>query len=110
SADKLAKYAGIAPVTYSSGEKDRKFKSRQGNRHLYGIIHNLAARNVNQGRNKNKPVNELFFEYYQRKMSQGKTQHQAVICVMRRLINIIYGMMKNKTEYIHPVLPKSKAE
>jgi len=25
---------------------------------------------------------------------------------MRRLVNIIYGMMKNKTEYVHPYLPK----
>jgi hypothetical protein len=28
---------------------------------------------------------------------------------MRRLVNIIYGMMKNKTEYIHPNLSKQAA-
>ena len=32
--------------------------------------------------------------------SEGKTKIQALVCVMRRLNNIIYGMMKNKTEYI----------
>ena len=104
-ADKLANYAGIAPAIFSSGEKERIFKSRQGNRKLYGILHNIAARQVGCGRNKDKPVNAIFLEYYKKKMSQGKTTHQAMICVMRRLVNIIYGMMKNKTEYIHPVLP-----
>jgi len=34
-----------------------------------------------------------------RKLADGKTKKQALICVMRRLVNIIYSMMKNKTEY-----------
>lgn len=37
-----------------------------------------------------------------KKISEGKTKHQAILQVMRRLINIIYGMMKNRTEYVHP--------
>lgn len=108
-ADKLANYAGIAPVRYASGEKDKSFKSRQGNRALYGLFHNLAARQVCCGRNKNKPVNAIFYDYYKKKTSEGKTQHQAIICIMRRLVNIVYGMMKNKTEYVHPNLSKRTA-
>ncbi|MBB6214114.1 transposase [Anaerosolibacter carboniphilus] len=103
-ADKLAKYAGIAPVKYSSGDKDKSFRNRQGNRKLYALFHDLASRQVCCGRNKDKPVNAIFYDYYQKKMSEGKTQHQAIICIMRRLVNIIYGMMKNKTEYVHPTL------
>lgn len=110
SADKLAKYAGISPVTYSSGESDKRFSNRQGDRNLYHLFHALAARNVNRGRNKNKPVNEIFYNYYQKKISEGKTEHQAIICVMRRLVNIIYGMMKNKKEYFPPTLPKKDTE
>ena len=26
-----------------------------------------------------------------------------VVCIMRRLVNIVYGMMKNKTEYREPI-------
>ncbi len=110
SADKLAKYAGISPVTFSSGQSDKRFSNRQGDRNLYHLFHALAARNVNRGRNRNKPVNDIFYEYYQKKMSEGKTEHQAIICVMRRLVNIIYGMMKNKREYRNPVLPKKDTE
>ncbi len=99
---KLAKYSGICPVIYSSGEKERRFKNKQGNRTLYHLFHDLAARNVNRGRNKQKPVNDIFYTYYKKKISEGKTSHQALICVMRRIVNIIYGMMKNNTSYIHP--------
>jgi transposase len=104
---KLAKYSGICPITYSSGQSDKRFKNRQGNRTLYHLFHSLAARNINRGRNKDKPVNDIFYEYYEKKISEGKTEHQALICVMRRLVNIIYGMMKNKSEYIHPELENS---
>ena len=109
-ADKLAKYAGICPVTYSSGQSDKRFSNRQGDRTLYHLFHALAARNVNRGRNKNKPVNDIFYSYYQKKISEGKTEHQAIICVMRRLVNIIYGMMRNKKEYFSTALPKKDME
>ena len=32
----------------------------------------------------------------------GKTKPQVLILISRRLINIIYGMLKNKTEYQMP--------
>lgn len=109
-ADKLAKYAGIAPVIFSSGDKDKKFRNRQGNRALYGLFHNLAARHASCGRNGNKPVNCIFYDYYKKKISEGKTKHQAIICIMRRLVNIIYGLMKYECQYIHPTIPNSQAK
>jgi hypothetical protein len=32
-------------------------------------------------------------------MSEGKTPSQALVCIMRRLVNIVYGMMKTQSEY-----------
>ena len=52
--------------------------------------------------------NPVFLEYYKKKISEGKTKIQVLVCVMRRLNNIIYGMMKNKTEYILPVMEIDK--
>jgi len=43
-----------------------------------------------------------------RKISEGKTKYQALVCVMRRLVNIIYGMMANRTEYREPVLQEEQ--
>ncbi|KIV57782.1 transposase [Aneurinibacillus migulanus] len=42
----------------------------------------------------------FFYEYYHRKLVEGKTKDQALICVMHRITNIIYGMMKHKTAYV----------
>ncbi|SHJ81715.1 Transposase [Hathewaya proteolytica DSM 3090] len=100
-ADKLAKFSGIAPVNFSSAGKGKDKKSKQGNRELYGVFYLLAVQQI-QVSKKGTPRNPVFLEYYKRKVSEGKTKIQALVCVMRRLNNIIYGMMKNKTEYVMP--------
>lgn len=109
-ADKLAKFSGISPISYSSGEKDKNYKNHQGNRILYTLFRNLAARCISCGRNKNKPVNPMFYEYYKKKISDGKTEQQALVCVMRRLVNIIYGLMRSKVGYQEPTLAKAENE
>jgi FixJ family two-component response regulator len=35
-------------------------------------------------------------------IAEGKTKRQALKCVERRLVNIIWGMMTYRTEYINP--------
>jgi transposase len=44
-----------------------------------------------------------------RKLSEGKSKSQALLCIMIRLVRIIYGMMKNKTAYIMPEMPETIA-
>jgi transposase len=99
SADKLAKFAGIAPIKFSSAGKGTYQKSKQGNRRLFAIFYFLAIQMVQCSKVSGKQRNEVFYEYYQRKISEGKTKTQALVCITRRLVNIIYGMLKNKTEY-----------
>lgn len=98
-ADKLARLAGIAPYTMSSGNSELTKASRQGNRRLFSAIFFLAIQMVKLKKGTKEPINPIFYEYYRRKISEGKTKTQALICISRRLINIIYGMLKNKTEY-----------
>jgi len=102
SADKLAKYAGISPVSYSSGKTDKLLCNVLGDRKLNRVFFTLAVAVVNCAGDSGKPVNEMFHRYYKKKISEGKTKKQALKCVMRRLVNIIYGTMKNKTEYREP--------
>ena len=52
---------------------------------------------------KGEPRNPVFRAYYERKISEGKTKIQSLLCIMRRLVNIIYSMMKNQTEYRIPM-------
>ncbi len=96
-ADKLARFAGIAPVKFSSAGKGKEESSKQGNRELHGLFYFLAVSMVCV--HNKKPNNPVFYEYFCRKISEGKTKSQALVCIMRRLVNIVYGMMKNKTEY-----------
>ncbi len=94
-ANKLARFAGVAPVHFSSAGKGKEQRSKQGNRVLNATLYFLAVQLISP-RGKRNPA---FREYFQRKVGEGKKKAQAIICIQRRLVNIIYGMMKNKTAY-----------
>jgi len=98
----LARYAGIAPATYSSGETSIQYASKRGNRQLNTIFHQLAIVMIStHGKNK-AVINPYFYDYYMKKIGEGKTKKQALKLLQRRLVNIIWGMMKYKQDYINP--------
>ena len=97
---KLARYAGIAPVTYASGQSDKQYADKRGNRGLNSIIYLLAVRLISTA--SNTILNPFIHGYYHRKLSEGKTKRQALKCVQRRLINIIWRMLTYNEEYTNP--------
>lgn len=101
--DKLAQFAGIAPIKLSSSGKGKDKATKQGNRRLQAIIYFLAIQMV-QVSSKGTPRNPAFRAYYEKRKAEGKSSQQALICISRRLINIIYGMLKSGTEYRMPVV------
>jgi transposase len=101
-AAKLARYAGIAPVTYASGGKDIKFANQRGNRELNSLFYALAVRLTSPVGPTNKILNMFFYEYFHKKQTEGKTKRQALKCVQRRLVNIIWNMLAYGEEYIGP--------
>ena len=103
-ANKLARFAGIAPVYFGSGGKGKEQKSKQGNRALHALFYNLAVQQVQVAKGSKLPRNPVFHAYYLRKLKEGKTKGQALVCIMRRLVNIVYGMMKHKTAYKLPIV------
>jgi len=104
--NKLAQFAGIAPLRLSSSGKGKDVATKQGNRRLQAIIFFLAIQMV-QVSSKGTPRNPAFRTYYEKRKTEGKTNQQALICISRRLISIIYGMLKNSTEYRMPVMESS---
>ncbi len=108
-ADKLARFAGIAPVNFSSAGKGTDQKSKQGNRVLNSKLYFLAIQMVQTHAKTKKPRNPVFYEYFKKKISEGKTKPQALTSIARQLVRIIYSMMKHKTEYIMPELPNQEA-
>jgi len=99
---KLARYAGIAPVTYASGKRDTQFANQRGDRELNSLFFWLAVRLCNATGSNQRVINSFFYDYYHRKMSEGKTKRQAIKCVERRLVNIIWTMLTNGEEYVNP--------
>jgi len=98
SSDKLAKCAGIAPKQKSSGKKRRFNKSNKGRRQLNTAIYQIALCQIGCDKSGN-PKNPKARAYFLRKIAEGKTKKEALTCLQRRLCDIIYSMMKNKSEY-----------
>ena len=109
-ANKLANYARVAPVCFSSAGKGKHVQNKnQGNRELYSVLYLLAMQQVHLN-TKGQARNPLLRAYFESKVSEGKTKIQALLCIMRRLVNIIYSMMKNKTAYRMPEIERKDQE
>ncbi len=92
----LAKYAGLCPREKSSGRTFRHVKTKSGNRRLNMAIHRIALSQIGRS------GNQYGKEYFKRKLSEGKTKSQALCCLKRRLVDIIFMMLKHKREYSYP--------
>jgi transposase len=89
----LAKYAGCAPRECSSGKKQRHRKTRSGNRRLNCAFHRMALSQISRS------GNDRAREYFKRKVSEGKSKSQALVCLRRQMVNIVWMMMKHRTVY-----------
>jgi transposase len=85
----LARYCGIAPVDVGSGGVVKHVKTSQGNRELHELFFQLACRQLALSRRHKEPRNPIFLAYYEKKQSEGKTKGQAIVCIMRKLVNIV---------------------
>lgn len=92
----LAKYAGCAPREHSSGKTKRYRKTRSGNRRLNRAFHRMALSQIS------RMGNNAARNYFKKKISEGKTKSQALVCLRRQMVNIVWMMMKHKTEYVYP--------
>lgn len=90
----LAAYAGIAPVTRSSGSSIKgEHPARTGNRKLKRAFFLAAFAALSD------PTSRA---YYQRKRDQGKKHNAALICLARHRCDVLFAMLRNKTHYRHP--------
>ena len=89
----LAKYAGCSPRERSSGKKVRHVKTRSGNRRLNCAFHRMALSQIS------RMGNDKARTYFKRKISEGKSKSQALVCLRRQMVNIVWNMLKYKTVY-----------
>lgn len=93
---RLAAFAGAAPKQIASGSSDRHRLDRRGNTGLKRAVH-LAA--MTQARMKTGPGRA----YYQRKREEGKTHREALRCLKRQLIKVIWRTLHDDTHPPEPV-------
>lgn len=92
SANELASYAGICPVTRQSGTSIRGERvNRGGNKRLKNALWVSAFASIKS--------HERSRQYYQAKRDAGKRHNAAVMCLARRRVSVLFAMLKNKTLY-----------
>ena len=89
-------YAGIAPTPHSSGRKHKMHTNPFGNRQLNRAIHTIA---LSQIAIKGDPRGK---EYYQKKLSEGKTKLWALRClkhqIAKRVFQVLKGTLSNTAQ------------
>ena len=92
----LAKYSGCAPRECSSGKTTRYRKTKSGNRKLNCAFHRMALSQISP------TGNDAARRYFAKKVSEGKTKSQALVCLRRHMVTVVYMMLKHNTEYRCP--------
>jgi transposase len=89
-ADRLAGIAGLAPVPRDSGRISGNLKrARRYDRRLLRVFY-LAANNSI----KSCPESRM---HHDRKRTEGKRHSQAVLCLARRRLNVLWAMQRDNT-------------
>lgn len=87
--DKLAAYAGLAPVAQDSGKRQGRLRrAHGGNRQLKNVLYLSAFASLRHPSSR---------EFYDRKRAEGKKHRQALIALARRRVNVLFAMLRNGT-------------
>jgi transposase len=89
--DQMAAAAGLAPVLRQSGKVRYLQRPTAGDKTLKRVFYQSAF--IATGCD---PASKT---YYQRKRSEGKTHHQAVLALARRRVNVLHAILRNRQPY-----------
>jgi transposase len=88
SADRLAAYAGLAPVANDSGKRTGRLQRPvRYNRALRRVMYLSTLTAIR--------CDSAAKEYYQRKRAEGKRAIPAVICLARRRTNVLWALLRD---------------
>lgn len=89
--DQLAAAAGLAPILKQSGKVRYLQRAHAGDKALKRIFYQSAFVAVACD-----PTSKTF---YQRKRTEGKSHHQAVLALARRRVNVLHAILRNRRPY-----------
>jgi transposase len=90
---RLARYSGIAPRKNESGKTKRNVSSTRGHSALRRAFKTVALSQI--GRRGNQRAKE----YFRKKIKEGKTKKEALKCLMRQNVKIVFRIMKEQRPY-----------
>ena len=82
----LARHSGVAPLEASSGRIQRHRLDRGGNRQLNAALYRIA---ITQAR-----IHPAARAYLERKKAEGKSRREAIRCLKRQLVRVVYNTLK----------------
>jgi transposase len=82
----LARHSGVAPLEASSGRAQRHRLDRGGNRQLNAALYRIA---ITQAR-----YHPAARAYLERKRSEGKGRREALRCLKRLLVRVVFNTLK----------------
>jgi transposase len=92
SKEKLSSYAGLIPSTHSSGQRLHHGRIvKQGNKFLRWALTEAAQTSIRCSE---------YFRYHYCKIRSRKNANSATIAIARRMLEVIYVMLKENREYI----------
>lgn len=75
-----------------------------GRRSLNTVLYRIALNQIALTR-KGQPRNPVARGYFLKKVAEGKTKKEALTCLMRRLCDILFVLMRDKCAYRYPLKP-----
>ena len=97
SEEKLYSYAGVIPSVHQSGEHTYYGHiTKRGSKHLRWILTEAVRVHLNWTK---KHMMETNISRYYHRLSKRKPENVAAIAASRKLLQIIYHMLKNKNEF-----------
>ncbi|MBL4937653.1 IS110 family transposase, partial [Clostridium sp. YIM B02515] len=99
SAKKLAAYAGLDPSVYQSGNfraKNNKI-SKLGSSYLRKALYQATVAGISK--RSSGILNATLYDFYDRKLSEGKSSKSAIVATSHKLLRIIYGILTHKTTF-----------
>jgi transposase len=95
SSAQLAAYAGLGPTPRLSGtSRTARVTNHGGNHRLKNALFLAAFCSLRH------PASRA---YYDRKRTQGRHHNQAVLCLARRRVDVLYAMLKHASPYSPPL-------
>jgi len=93
----FARHSGIAPIPVWSGNTAGRVRlTRSGNRQLNAAVHRIAITQIR--------LDGLGQAYYRKKKAEGMSNPEALRCLKRRLVRVVYGHLHTDQQVTAPLL------